>query len=320
MSTFRCVLLFAAALTAAGCATKTMIAPTPDEMRADLKHLGMVAIEPKPLDSPERPVDNVVSAGLIGAGHGAGGTFVVTAGGFCRTGVAYGCAVGIILGAVLAPVGAVVGAGVGASKSHPSEEVDEAHKAIVAVVDRSRPNADLAAAVRRHAMADYAVTMADIACEGLPERCITDKAAPDRPRYVVQLEYSKFELHALGRIDPDITVRATIEARIFDATTGAPVYRRRWGYRSERHNYFEVAKDKGNVLASLIEDSHEAVATTLLHDLLMESEPVPRRRPRRGTVWTTDGPKIRVKEPESEPEAPEPPDPDRTAEQGAAAW
>lgn len=281
-----------AAVAAAGCA-KPMVAPPPRELRAELDVVGLVTpTEPtdKPLESPTEPVKGTVGAALTGAGQGAAGTFLGTAGGFCQVGDPYACAFGIVLGAVLTPVGAVVGAGVGAAKSHSAEEVEGAQSTLVAVVAKVRPNGELTARVAQWARQVHGLRTLPVTCPRTSAEC-TAAGAP-KPKYALRIEYASFDLRAFGRIDPDLSVAATVEASIFDLASGEPAYERQWGYRSPGRPYFDLAEDAGAGLEALIEASHEAVATQVLHDLFAAEAPSPVGRAKAGTVWTIRGPLV----------------------------
>lgn len=249
--------------------------------------MGLVPPGQLGVNTLKKPVEGAGSAAMIGAGQGAVGTLSVLGYGGCSGGP-FACALGFALGVALSPVGALVGAGVGAARSHPAEAVRNAQEAISSVLNQTRPNEELALAFTKCASETYGRTIVPISLT--PASSGSEPAQEAKPKYALRLQYESFEFHAAGRIDPDINLDATVSADIVLLADLKPVYQRTWGYESQSHGYFELAKDNGAALRRLIDMSENKIASTVARDLFEENEPRPVGKPKEGTVWTKSGP------------------------------
>lgn len=279
--------LIAFALLVAGCETPALVAPPSDELRAEIKVLGLTAPDERRLDRPEEPVKGTGDATLTGAGQGAAVAFVPAAAA-CEAGDGYSCVTFIVLGAVVAPVTAVIGAGLGAARSHSAEEVESSQAAFADILAKARPNAALAKRFSELAGEKVGMRIVPLSCEVGEIRCRAERAG--LPRYALRLEYLGFAFRSSGQIEPDLRVSATVAGSIFDPDSGKTAYERQWGHESGERPYFDLAKDGGAALEEMIAASHEAVARTVLRDLFEATEPIARGRISDEAVWTNWGP------------------------------
>ena len=282
-----CLILLIATAAMGGC--QNMVAPPSPELRSELKTIGLLPAGESPLQMLTRPVEGTGSATAVGAGQGALTPFAVAAAG-CTGAGPFGCALGLAAGAVLAPVGAVIGAGVGASKSHSTEEVEAAHEAIASVISKTNPNEGLAAALVKYATENYGVQINPMMPASSSVQSVPSPEA--RPKYALRLAYDGFAFDTAGRIDPDISLKATAVAEIILLGQAKPVYKRTWGYQSDSETYFALAANQGALLKTLLETSQQKIATTIARDLFEANEPSPIGPPRTGTVWTVSGPLV----------------------------
>ncbi len=288
----------------AGCATETKLAPPPVEIRSRLGTVAVVVEPFKGVLEAAAPARRFGGGAAEGAGEGA------------MASLRYGLDVCDGLGAIMppaclltlvgsvlyAPVGALIGAVKGAGTGYEYEKVDRARSQIRAVLDQSRPAAELRRRFLRLATEKTNLRLVDssgqaaAAANRIEGTHDGDAAIPPDSR--IEINIIRFALVGEGGVDPDLSIELVTRARIVVSGEAGQPYLRRWRYSSPKRNYFEAAEGDPPALQSDLEVAFEALAEKMVFDLLLATEPEIRRgEPKPGTAWTVEGPAVGPKAP-----------------------
>ena len=259
--TWRLGIVFFFGLALSGCAS-TRWAPPSDTVREQLGAVALVA-STSTQGAPSGPkVTGRGKGALVGFGQGFLGVLAADTSYDPLTGA---------LALLLAPPAGVIGAVVGASNARSAAEARATDGTLRAALDAEQSERELArevvaATVRR--APERRIEIFDRAQETSSYEQLQSQG------YASVLELSlAYGFQSQGTISPDVTLDATVDARLILLASGTTVYERRWRYVGESHNYFRLAEDDAELLRGEFELMYSRLAETIIHDLFVAEKP-----------------------------------------------
>ncbi len=249
-----------AALFIGACAERKL---PPVSMGIDLQKYNVIAIRSVPYERGAAPFDPPVKGAGAGTAQGAGEGTLGWIGG-CALGSA-GILLPICL--VLTPVATVTGAIAGAGASHSAKEVTSATTALKNALNEAAPAEALKQAVvrkiRETRRARYEVRALSESEASLSYAELS-KLGFDA---VLDVRVSHLDLAVIGRIDPAAKVIVAVHGSVYDTAAQSASLPLSWTYHSDRHGYFDLAKDNARLLNQLLEQAYDKIATLIVNDL-----------------------------------------------------
>lgn len=263
---FAAVLVLGLALS--GCAS-TRWAPPPETVREQLGSMALIA-SASPQGAPGGPeVTGRGKGAIVGFGQGFFGVLSADAPHDPITGV---------LALLLAPPAGVIGAAVGASKARSAEEAKATDSTLRAVLDEERSDRKLAhqivAATQRRAPRRRIETLhgGESSSDRLRKGSPYEQLRAVGYDSVLELSLA-YGFQSDGAISPDVTLDATVNARLVLLPGGKTLYERRWRYVGASHNYFRLAEEDAKLLRQEFEVMYARLAETIVHGLFVAEEP-----------------------------------------------
>ncbi len=289
------VFLVAGSLVAiSGCAQVKFAPPSP-EIRSQLGKVGVVpdtAVKAPSMEAPKEPVKGMLEGMASGAKQGAQYGFFGGAS-FCAARDPYLCLWGLMVGVSLAPPAALVGATMGAARARTKEQVE------FAAAQLEQAFAELA---KREFTGQLAEKLIQRAREKWHLRFLRRTRVGNEGSYkeladdgldtALVLSVTQFKFAYFGEIYPDMTLEATVVARLVRTGDDWEIYRREWKYRGSTHSYFDLAAEGGALLREEIGKGYTALAERVVSDLFIVTEPEPKETGQLRGIWTTEGPTL----------------------------
>lgn len=292
---FRRLIVFGVAgslLVVSGCAREKFAPPSP-ELRSQLGNVGVVpvtTVKAPGMKPPNEPVKGMLEGVVSGAKQGAGYGFFGGAS-LCAARDPFLCLYGLMIGVTLAPPGALIGATLGAARARTKEEVEAAAKQIeqaFAELAKREFTGQLAEKLIRRAREKWDLTFLRRSREG--DDGSYEELAEQGLDTALVLSVTRFTFAHFGEIDPDMTLEASVAARLVRTSDDWELYRRDWRYRGSTHSYFDLAAAGGALLREEIDKGYTALADRVVSDLFVTTEPESKDTGQDRGVWTTGGP------------------------------
>lgn len=246
-----------------GCATSSKyFLPPDDALRNDLGKIYLDVIPFSYHGKFEEPIKGKGKSALIGAGVGTLTPLAVAASESCYD--LFECALVMAVGIALAPVGAVVGGIYGATAGSTEEEVNRALTSFNDAVSQYEYSSVLEREFMRHKNIEARYYLV----EPIDDRTV------DYPSdgTILEIRINKLNWVSVGKIDPDLYLSTTIEARLLKDLQANNIYYRKWQLISHEKDLDDLTDNNSELLKKGMTEILSMLAKQIVFDLLVNQE------------------------------------------------